>query len=101
MSEFVIDDIDGSPIHEGDEVFAFAQEFRSTLIDDSGGIPVYEEDASKPLPVKDVPLFRGIVEWSADQLAYLIRISWVCPQWGLAPSTIGMGGGSYVYQKAA
>ncbi len=96
--EFVITGLDGVPIHDGDKVFAFAQNYKSTLIE-GGDVPIYEEQHDKPLPVKDVPLFRGTVVWSEDQLAYQVKVSWACPQWRNPPSAIHMGGGHYAYQK--
>jgi hypothetical protein len=97
--EVIINDIDGNPIHEGDRVWGFAQNYESRLVDDSGGIPVYEEFHDKPKPVSDVPLFNGAVYWSEDMLAWWIKLDWVTPAWETQPCAIAMGGGSYAYQK--
>lgn len=98
MSEFVINDIDGKPIHEGDPVWGFPMNYESTLVDDSGDVPIYEEHRDKPLIVPDVPLFKGVVYWSMEMLAYWIRLTWVTPAWENQPCGLAMGGGGYAYQ---
>lgn len=100
--EFIINDMDGNPIHEGDRVWGYAQEYASTLVED-GPVPVYEEDHDKPKPVRDVPLFKGQTYWSEEMLAWYVKLSWICDAWkdGAEPCALAMGGGSYAYQKEA
>lgn len=95
-------DIRGRPIHEGDEVWLYAQEYDKTLENpddvETGGVPIYLVDESKPHPVADVPLARGIVEWDSQLMAYMIRYTWQCPQWSDGAAGCHMGGGSYAYE---
>jgi len=94
-----LNDIDGKPIHEGDEVLIFVQEYKSEKIsgDEFDGTPlVYVVDTDKPLPVSDIPMARGIVAWNPSVLAYEVQYSWKCPQWSDGASSARMGG--YAYQ---
>ncbi len=101
MSEFITNDIDGNPIHEGDRVWGFAKNYECSLVDDSGNIPVYEEHRDKPLPIADVPLFKGVTYWSEDMLAWWVRLDWLAPKWETKPCAVQMGGGGYAYQLEA
>lgn len=99
-------DIHGNPIREGDEVLLYRQEYDSELLNVDavklGETPIYEINETRPHPVKDVPLARGVVEWDGKLLAYMVRYTWVCPQWSRGPGSAGgccqMGGGRYAYE---
>lgn len=111
-----LDDIDGNPIAEGDVVFGFAQDYEGEelLLDDQdeqelGGLDgmafgledfrVFLKDHSKPLPVADIPLFKGEVVWDTEMLAYHVRMIEVYEDWKEgAPCCVAMGGGAYAYQ---
>lgn len=67
-------DIDGRDINLGDKVFVFSQEYEVIEEDYSDGVPVIMVDFSKPLPIKDVPLFLGRVEWCDDRKALIVRV---------------------------
>jgi uncharacterized phage protein (TIGR01671 family) len=56
-------DINGKEIHEGDIVVAYPQEFEKTHIEDN----IYYADTSKPLPIIDIVLFKGVVIYATGQ----------------------------------
>ena len=95
-------DIHGQPICEGDEVWLYAQDYEKTLENPEeeiiGQIPIYTVDEAKPLPIADVPLARGIVEWDSRLLAYMIRYTWKCQQWGKDSAGCYMGGGCFAFE---
>ena len=97
--EFQLTDINGSPLKEGSRVTAYGQDYEEISRDDSDpSCPIIEEDHSKPKPIKDVPLFQGIVVWNPEQLAMEIVIEKMMVKWETKPCRVRMGGGSYVYE---
>lgn len=90
-----MDDINGNPVREGDEVLLYAQRYVATLLED-GEVPIYEEDRERPRPVADVPLVRGVVTWSNDMLAWGVRVSWTTCEH--PPCWIHLGGGAYAVE---
>lgn len=99
-----LQDIDGQPLELGDRVFGFAQSY-AELSRKGGGFSgeclEIEEDRTRPMPVKDVPLFVGAVAWCSEMLNLVIDVEEIFADWQLPPSRISMGGGHYVYQKDA
>lgn len=109
-----LDDIDGNPIYEGSIVFGFNQDYEEEELelDDQDeqelrgldwealtDVRVYVQDKDKPLPIADVPLFKGEVVWDQEMLAYHVRMLEVCDDWKEdAPCCVPMGGGVFAYQ---
>lgn len=98
MTEFICNDLNGEPIFEGDEVFGYNQSYAVKATHEVGGVTVVEEDHTKPLPVADVPRFKGVAEWCSYMLAYYIKVTELIGEWETEPSSILMGGGHYAYQ---
>ena len=91
--EMTFYDIHDQPIRVGDEVLVYVQRHIRTLV----GENVYEVDQTQPLPVLDVPMARGRVEWDEDFKGLVVRYGWVCDSWeGKAASQ--MGGNNYAYE---
>ncbi len=87
-------DIHGNTLAEGDTVLVYAQRYERER--EEGGVWVVNQ--SKPLPVADVPLARGVVGWDEHLLAWTVNYDWVCADWrGKAGSMLG--GGEYAYEK--
>lgn len=95
--ETEINDINGTPLQLGDTVLAYAQEYEEVSRDESCGVPIAQVDTARPKPLKDVPLFKGRIEWDAEQMALQIRIEQVLVNWEPKPAVVQMGG--YVYEK--
>ena len=86
-------DINGDKLSAGDEVFVFLQRYERQQ--EPGGVWVV--DQSRPLAVADVPLARGVVEWDAFLMAWVVRYLWTCDAWrGKAGAQ--MGGGEYAFE---
>lgn len=75
----------------------YAQNYAATLIE-GGDVPIHEEDHTKPRPVADVPLMRGVVKWSKDMLAWTVDVLWATPAWENPPCNVHLGGGSYAVE---
>jgi hypothetical protein len=95
-------DLHGYEIREGDTVLLFKREFARKLLNpkgvSSGEVPIYKVDRRHPLPVKDVPLARGIAGWDPYSLAWVIRLKWVCQEWDAGIAAVFMGGSNYAYE---
>lgn len=91
-------DINGVEICEGYELLVYEQRFKCTKVESLGSIPVYEEDCSKPLPSPDVVLARGKVYWDTTMLAWMLRLDWTTPSFGVSFGCIHIGGMMYGYE---
>jgi hypothetical protein len=87
-------DIYGNTLAEGDIVLVYPQRYESER--EAGGVRVV--DQTKPLPVADVPMARGVVAYDEDLLAWIVRYEWVCREWSGKAGAL-MGGGEYAYEK--
>lgn len=94
----IIKDINGHEIVEGSRVCAYEQNYVEVSRDESGLVPIIEVDSSRPIPVKDVPLFIGHVRWDDEQLCFMVVIEKMMVDWNPAPCSVHMGGGSYTYE---
>ena len=86
-------DINGTYITVGSKVFVYQQRYESQQDEDG----VWLVDQSKPLPVTDVPLASGVIEWDDDLLSYIVRYDWTCDSWN-GKAGAQMGGGNYAYE---
>lgn len=86
-------DRNGKDIYEGDILMAYEARYQKTLLSDvtgpfgDDGIPVYEVDMTKPLPVPDVPWFTAFVEWNTTMAGYWLRYINKRADWGPGVST--------------
>lgn len=96
--EVTIRDINGAIIKEGSRVCAYEQRYAEVSRDESGPVPIVEVDISRPMPIKDVPLFIGRVRWSHEHLAFEIAIEKMLVDWVSPPCSVRMGGGSYAFE---
>lgn len=93
-----IKDINGKDIEIGSRVYAYAQNYTETLLDEINGVEIIEIDITKPRPIADVPLFIGQVIWNSEELAFEIRVEKILADWEIKPAYIRMGGGMYAYE---
>ena len=87
-------DIHGNTLTAGDIVLVYPQRYERER--EAGG--VWAVDQTKPLPVADVPMARGVVAFDEDLLAWVVRYEWVCREWN-GKAGAQMGGGEYAYEK--
>jgi hypothetical protein len=87
-------DLHGTPLSVGDEVLVYLQRYER----EQEPCGVWVVDQTKPLPVLDVPLARGVVEWDEDLLAYMVRYNWVCILWE-GKAACQLGGGEYAFER--
>jgi hypothetical protein len=88
-----IKDLHNRPIKEGDIVFVYMQRYERALV----GENIYEVNQARPLPVADVPMARGRVEWDLDFNDFVVRYGWTCDAWR-GKSASQMRGGNYAYE---
>ena len=89
--------LSGKDICEGDVVQIYALRHQVVEEVSTEGSPVFIIDMKQPLPVADVPLAKGVVYWSEEQLAWECSITWGGPGWENVAG-IHMGGGAYAYE---
>jgi len=87
-------DIHGNKLSNGDEVLVYQQKYQRTQESDG----VWNADQNAPLPVADIPMARGTIEWDEDLLTYLVRYNWVANDWE-GKAAAPMGGGEYAYER--
>ncbi len=87
-------DIYGNALAEGDTVLVCPQRYERER--EAGGVWVVNQ--TRPLPVADVPMARGVVAYDEDLLAWIVRYEWVCREWSGKAGAL-MGGGEYAYEK--
>lgn len=88
-------DIDGDPIKVGDYVWVYPQQYEQISSDTSEGIEVVEVDSSQPLPILDVPLYAGTVQWSDYDLRFEVKVVQDFCERGVV--SVGLGGGNYAF----
>jgi hypothetical protein len=88
-----MNDIHGKRLMEGDTVLVYPQRYERER--ETGGVWVV--DRKKPLPVADVPMARGRVEWDEDLLTWMVRYEWVSEAWK-GKAAAQMGGGEYAFE---
>lgn len=91
---YLTEDIHGRKLAGGDSVFVYVQRYAREK--DASGVWIV--DQSKPLPVADVPMARGVISWDENLLTWMVRYSWVCDQWK-GKAAAQLGGGDYAYEK--
>ena len=87
-------DIHGNTLTEGDTVLVYPQRYERER--EAGG--VWAVNQTRPLPVADVPMAKGVVAFDEDLLAWVVRYEWVCHEWSGKAGAM-MGGGEYAYEK--
>lgn len=88
-------DINGHAIDLGDKVTIYKLDHQEVGREGD----VVEVDITKPLPIADVPLAVGVVEFCKFQLALIVRITeFLSETFNHGVASISMGMHSYAYE---